>query len=67
MSGSPRQASTHSRFQKVQECAADMEKLLFQDSKQSNSKADRAGGFTCHQAVVQPNDCTKLPNLLLED
>ena len=50
----------------MQEYAADMENLLFQDSKQSNSKADCSGGFTCHQAVVQPNDCTKLPNLLLE-
>ena len=46
MSESPQQASTHSKFQKVQECAADMEKLLFQDSKQTNSKADCAGGFT---------------------
>ena len=37
-----------------------------EDSKQSNNKADCAKRFTCHQAVVQPNDCTKLPNLFLE-
>ena len=66
MSEAPGKLQPIVSFTEVQECTADMEILLFQDSNQSNSKADRAGCFTCHQAVVQPNDCTKLPNLLLE-
>ena len=65
MSEPPCKLQPIASFKEVQECTA-MEILLFKDSKQSNSKAECDGCFTCHQAVVQPNDYTKLANLLLE-